>query len=134
MSNHLLYFGYWLVNSLLLFIASLVLPESVMKLGSWRFNSLESSLYAGFCITFLIWVWWDFALAHKFTLDNKMFAFAFFVFVNSFSILAVSTFSYFTGVEVISYIWIVIIGLVVTILQRVTRSFIVGKRPSTEAV
>lgn len=127
MHNHLLYFGYWIVNSFLFYIASRAIPDNVVKLGSWRFSSLESSLYAGFCLTFLVWVWWDFALARRFNFNKKFITFLFFIFVNCFSIWAISRFSYFTGVEVTNYNWIIVIGLAATILQRFIRRVIVNK-------
>ncbi len=127
MYNHLLYIGYWIINSFLLYIASQSIPDNIVKLGSWRFNMLESSLYAGFCLTFLVWMWWDFALARRFNLNKKLFVFLFFIFVNSFSIWAISRFNYFTGVQVTSFVWIVAIGLAATVLQRLTRKLIVNK-------
>lgn len=128
MYNHLLYVGYWLINSILAYLSSALVPNNIIKLGSWRFTTLESSLYAGFVLTFLIWVWWDFALGRRFNFKNKFTTFIFFLIANSFSIFAISRFSYFTGFEVTSYIWIPIIALAATIMQRLTRMAIIKRR------
>jgi hypothetical protein len=132
MYNHLLYFGYWIVNSTLFFLASRVVPDNIIKLGSWRFSSIESSLYAGFILTFLIWVFWDFGLARRFSFNKKFFTFAFFLIANIFSIFAISHFKYFTGFEVNSYAWIFFLALIATIAQRLTRMVIIKRRSFME--
>ena len=124
MYNHLMYFAYWVINSFVLYLATWVLPEKSVTLGNWRFSSIESSIYAGFWITFLIWVCWDFAMAKKFNLRNKIVSFFFFLFVNAISIWVVSRFSNITGFEVINYQWILAIGFVATIFQRVPWKFV----------
>ena len=126
MYNHLMYLAYWLINSSVLLIASSVIPDNV-TLGSWRFNGIESALYAGFWITFLIWIFCDFAMARKFNLSRKIVSFGFFFIVNSFSIWAVSMFSGITGFELIHYEWVLVIGFVVTILQKVIWVFFVPR-------
>ncbi|MFH1536290.1 MAG: hypothetical protein ABIC96_04480 [Patescibacteria group bacterium] len=127
MYNHLLYFTYWLTNSFVFFLSSIIVPDRNVILGSWRFNNIESSIYAGFWATFLIWVWWDFAIAKKFNLENKIIAFGFFFFVNFFSIYVVSRFSRFTGFELVNYQWVFVIGFAVTFLQRIIRKVIVRR-------
>ena len=126
MYNHLLYFAYWLINSSVLLIASSVIPNNI-TLGNWRFNGFESSLYAGFWITFLIWVCWDFAMARKFNLSKKMVSFGFFFIVNVVSIWAISRFSSITGFELIHYEWVLAIGFVSTILQKLLWTFFVPR-------
>lgn len=118
MYNHLLFLSYWLVNAVVLFLAG-SLPGHNVILGNGRFNSFESSFYAGFWLTFFIWVFWDFAIARKFKLDKEGVTLSFFLFVNSLSIWAVSRFYFMTGFELTNYLWVLIIGLTVTLLQRV---------------
>jgi len=127
MYNHLMYFAYWVINSLVLYLASWTIPDYGVVLGNWRFNSIESSLYAGFWVTFLVWVFWDFAIAREFNLKNKTAAFLFFLFVNSISIWVVSRFSNITGFELINYQWTLAIGFAATFLQKVPWKF-VGSR------
>lgn len=124
MYNHLMYFAYWVINSLVLYLASWILPENNVVLGNWRFSSIESSIYAGFWLTFLVWVFWDFAIAREFNLKKKMVAFGFFLIVNSISIWVISRFSNITGFELINYQWAFIIGFAATLLQRVPWRFV----------
>ena len=119
MYNHLLFLAYWFINSTVLFIARSLVPDNSIILGNWRFNSFESSIYAGFWLTFLIWVWWDFAIARKIKLDKTVITFGFFFLVNSISIWMVSRFSYMTGFGLTNYAWALAIGLTATLLQRV---------------
>jgi len=96
-------------------------------LGNWRFNSFEASIYAGFWLTFLFWVWWDFAIARGIKLDNKFITFVFFLFVNSFSVWAVSMFYRVIGFGLTNYYWALAMGFAVTILQRAAWRVIVKR-------
>jgi hypothetical protein len=123
MYNHLMYFAYWVINSFVLYLAGLFIPDSVV-LGNWRFNSLESALYAGLWLTFLIWVCWDFAMARELNLKNKATSFIFFLLVNTISVWIISRFSGIMGFELLNYQWALGIGFVATILQRIPWQFV----------
>lgn len=123
MYNHLMYLAYWAINSLVLYLASLIIPDNI-ALGNWRFSNIESSIYAGFWLTFLIWVFWDFAIAREFNLKNKTIAFLFFLFVNAISIWVVSRFASVTGFGIINYQWVLAIGFITTLLQKVPWKFV----------
>ena len=124
MYNHLTYFAYWVINSFVLYMARLLIPDGAVVLGNWRFDSIESSIYAGFWITFLIWVFWDFVMAKEFSLKKKMVAFGFFLLVNSISVWVVSRFPNFTGFELINYQWALAIGFAATLLQKIPWKFV----------
>lgn len=127
MYNHILYLLYWFFNSVIIFILSEAVNIREIRLGSSRFNSIESSIYAGFCLTFLIWVWWDFAIARKFNLKNEKTTTLFFLFVNCFSLWVMSRFSFITGFSVSSFLWLFILGVIVTAVQRVVWKVVVGR-------
>lgn len=113
-----MYFAYWVINAFVLYLASVLMPDNVV-LGSWRFSNIESSIYAGFWLTFLIWVCWDFAIAREFNLKNKTIAFIFFSLINAIAIWIVSRFASVTGFELINYQWAPVIGFASTILQKI---------------
>jgi len=48
MYNHLLYFVYWLFDSIIIYVFGLVFPTSVV-LGNWRFGPIEAAILFGFC-------------------------------------------------------------------------------------
>ena len=122
-----MFFAYWIINSIVLFTASLIIPNHALVLGSWRFSGIEASIYAGFWLTFLIWIWWDFAIARRFNSYKKFVAFSFFFMVNVSSILVLSRFSSVTGLVLLNFWWAFIIGIVTTVFQKVVWRLIVKK-------
>src|SRR3972149_1067978 len=96
MYNHFLYFSYWILNSLVLYLFFLVFGDSVV-LGNWRFGALESAIYSGFWVTFLLWTFWDFALAKGVKFDNWLTTLGYFWLVNTFSFWLTSRFSQYAG-------------------------------------
>lgn len=127
MYNHILFLSYWVVNLLSIYILGEVFAIKEIQLGSYRFNSIEASIYSGFCLTFLVWVWWDFALARRFDLNNKFTKFGFFFFVNMFSIWALSTFNNISGIRVENMLWILIMALIMTTFQKIAWTIVVDK-------
>lgn len=117
MYNHLLYLAYWIVNAAVLFFTSLLIPA--VRLGGGRFNSIESAFYAGFWLTFLIWVFWDFAIARKFNFESKTVNFSYFLLVNFISIWVISRFSSLTGFALTNYAWALVIALAAVLLQKI---------------
>lgn len=125
MYNHLLYLSYWLIDSIVLLAVYNLVPQSSLVLGNNRFNSIESAIYAGFWLTFLVWIWWDFAIARKINSLTQSFTFGLFTIVNILSIWIVSKFSAITGFELTNLIWMLVIGLIVTALQKLAWKMIV---------
>ena len=117
MYNHLLYFTYWFFNSLVLYAFSLIVPGDVI-LGNWRFSSIESSIYAGFWITFFIWVLWDFAIAKGVKFDSMTVTMGYFWLVNAFSFWIVARFSEMAGFGISGYYWAFVIGLAAYLLPK----------------
>jgi len=126
LNNHLLYIIYWLVNSVVLYVFGLVFPVNVV-LGNWRFSPVESAIYSGFWVTFLIWSFWDFAVAKKAKFDTGEITFGYFFLVNAFSFWLVSKFSEYAGFGITGYVWTFGIGLVAYVVQRGARRLVVGK-------
>lgn len=93
-------------------------------LGNFRFSPIEAAIYSGFWMTFILWVFWDFAIAKK-ILDKTSTRFTFFFGANLFALWAVTKFSYFTGFGQIDLLQMLIAGVLFTFLQRVVRSIIV---------
>ena len=126
MYNHLLYFTYWLINSLVIYIFGLMAPGGVV-LGNWRFSPIESSIYAGFWVTFLVWVLWDFAISRGVKFDTGIVTLGYFWSVNIFAFWLVSRFSQYFGLGIQSYLWAFAAGLVAYIVQRFAWRMIVKK-------
>ena len=126
MYNHWLYLTYWLVSAAVLLLAS-IMPEVKVALGNWRFNSIEASIYSGFWLTFLYWVWWDFAMHRGMNYDNKIISFLVYLVVNSAAVWIVSVFHYIFGFQLLDYSWALAIGFVLTIAQSVVWRIVVQR-------
>ncbi len=120
MYNHLLYIFFWATNTLILIIASTVAPEH-LTLGNARFNNVESGIYAGFWITFIIWAFWDFSMGRRYNLSRKYRSFIFFFLVNFFAFWGVSNFENWVGFSQQDLNWVIIVAIVATLLQRVIK-------------
>lgn len=127
MYNHLLYFSYWIVNSLALYVFTLIAPGNVV-LGNWRFSPIEAAIYAGFWVTFLVWVLWDFAMAKGVNFDTGLVTLGYFWSANIFAFWLVSRFSEYAGFGITNYLWAIVIALFAYILQRFTWRVVVGKK------
>ena len=126
MYNHLLYFSYWLGNSIILYIFNVIFPGGVV-LGNWRFGPIEAAIYAGFWVTFFVWVLWDFAIAKGVKFDSMATTVGYFWAANIFGVWIVSRFSQYAGFGMASYLWAIAIGLGAFLIQRLARRLIVNK-------
>ena len=97
-------------------------------LGNWRFGPIESAIYAGFWVTFFVWVLWDFALAKGIKFDSGMVTLGYFWSANIFAFWVVARFSEYTGLGITSYLWAITIALFTYVLQRLTWRLVVGKK------
>lgn len=126
MYNHLLYFSYWIINSLVLYVFSSIGSPNVV-LGNWRFGPIEACIYAGFWITFIVWSLWDFAMARGVKFDVGIVTFGYFWTANIFSFWLVSRFSQYAGFGVANYLWILLMALAAFFIQRLAWKVIVRK-------
>ena len=120
MYNHLLYIAFWATNSLILILASAFAGDYV-QLGGVRFNNIESGIYAGFWITFIVWAFWDFSMGRRYNLQKKYRSFLFFFLVNVFAYWAVSKFNNWVGYTLIDFTWVFVLALIATFFQRIIK-------------
>jgi len=125
--NHVLYLVYWLVNSAALYLFSFVFTDGVI-LGNYRFNPIESALYAGFWVTVFLWAMWDFVYARGAKLGSEAGTDLIFWGINSVAVWLVSRFSHIAGFGISSFLWAFILGGVVTFIQRLTWKMFVEKK------
>lgn len=125
MYNHLLYFSYWFINSFFLSFFHYLLPEN-FALGTWKLTGLEASIYSGFWITFVIWIFWDLILAKDIKLGGTK-SFFWFWLANTIGIWITAHMGQFTGFGISSLYLAIILGLVINMCQRLVRKFIFNK-------
>ncbi|OGM14313.1 hypothetical protein A3A76_00050 [Candidatus Woesebacteria bacterium RIFCSPLOWO2_01_FULL_39_23] len=122
MYNHILYLLYWLANILLLLVVGLVFPDNVV-LGNFRFNMVESAIYAGFWTMVVFWAMWDYLYVRDIKLDKVSGRFFIFWAFNFTAFWLVSRFSHIAGFGISSFWWALLLGLVANFAQN----FIWGK-------
>ena len=122
MYNHLLYFSYWLVNSFAISLFNYLFPNNFV-LGNWKLTALEASLYSGFWLTFVVWIFWDFLMAKKYEL-GKFKSFIWFWLANTIGVWIVAHMSGFTGFGIESFYLSFILGFFANILQRLIRKVV----------
>ncbi len=122
MYNHLLYFSYWFVNSFLISFFHFLFPENFV-LGTWKLTGLESSLYSGFWITFVVWIFWDLLLAKNIKLGSTK-SFFWFWLANTVGIWITAHMSHFTGFGISTFYLAIILGFFTNLLQRLVRRLV----------
>jgi len=127
MYNHLLYLLYWLINSLLFYLASFAFAGNVI-LGNTRFNEIESAVYAGFWVTFIIWVVWDYIYARAQKLGDTFITSIIFWITNSVGIWLVSRFSDVLGLGISNYGWAFVVGVFANFIQRLAMRALLESR------
>lgn len=126
MYNHILYFTYWLIDSVILYVFYLFFPADLV-LGNYKFSPVESAIYAGFWVTFFVWVLWDFAIAKKLKFDTGLVTLGYFWSANIFAFWIVSRFSQISGFGMTNFVWAFAIALAAFMVQRLAFGWIAGK-------
>ncbi|HJX01703.1 MAG TPA: hypothetical protein VJ348_00840 [Candidatus Humimicrobiaceae bacterium] len=119
MYNHVLYLSYWIINFIIIFLVSKIFPGNVV-LGTWRFTGVEAAIYSSFWLTFFIWVVWDFMIAKGFDFSVDSLSWIYFFVINAAGIWMVARFAWLLGMGISSFVWAIIIGILVTVAQRLT--------------
>lgn len=127
MYNHLLYFTYWLFDSLVIYGFSLAFPGTLV-LGNWKFTPIEAAIYSGFWVTFFVWVMWDLAMAKGVKFDMGIITLGYFWSANIFAFWIVSRFSQFAGMGISHYYWAFFVALAAYFVQRLAWRLVVGNK------
>ena len=126
MYNHLLFVSYWVINTLVLYLTTLFFSGEINLTG--RFSPFEASFYAGFWLTFFIWIWWDIAIVRNFKLNKQSESLTFFLLVNILSLFIISKLRSLTGFSIDGYLAVLGIAVIATFLQRLGWSLVVKRR------
>lgn len=102
---------FWILNSFLLYLATLAFPES-FELGTYRMSAFWSAIVAGLCWTLLVWL--EKQLIKKFglKLSKKPERILFYIVANFVTLWVVARLAPYTGFGVVSFVWV--FGLAVT--------------------
>ena len=126
MSDHFSYLISWLVTSLLLYLANVIFPDTVV-LGNYKFSAGEGAAYAGFWITFLVWLIHDMVVVKGLNPESKLGSWVFAIIVGAAAIWMSARFAPFTGFGIANYRWALLLGVFIGLGTLRIRSFIIRK-------
>jgi len=110
LSEFLAFLLSWVVTSLLLYLAHIIFPGSIV-LGTYRFSVVEAAVYSAFWISFLNWAIKDIAIARKLHPESKFGSLVFYILVGSVSVWLVARAAPLSGLGLVSYRWALLLGL-----------------------
>ena len=123
MSEHFAFFLSWLITSLLLYLAHVIFPSSVV-LGTYKFPVIDSIIYAGFWISFLNWAIKDMAIVRGIHPESRFGSLVFYILVGSVAVWMVARFAPYTGLGLVSYRWALLLGLFIGFCVARVKTFI----------
>ena len=116
MKKFLPFILFWIVNSLFLYLASVVYPFKFV-LGNFRFSMLSATIWAGLWITVLGWlaIWLIGKLKIKLSGAAQMFI-SYWT-VNAAAVWITARLATLTGFGIFSFWWAIGLGLILNIVQ-----------------
>ncbi|MBI4153633.1 phage holin family protein [Candidatus Woesebacteria bacterium] len=109
------FLAFWVLDSLLLYLASLVYPAAY-TLGTFRLSTLGAGVVAGFIWTVLIWFSEPLVSIIKLKVSDKM-KMAFYLLANFVSLWLVARIAPYSGFGVASFVWAFVLALVANLAQ-----------------
>lgn len=106
---------YWAVNSLLLYLATLVYPAAY-TLGNFRFSVLWAAIVAGFIWTVLVWFSEPILGLLKVKVEGGK-QMIFYLLANFIALWLVARIAFFSGFGVASFVWVFVLALVGNLVQ-----------------
>lgn len=107
---------FWLVNSVLLYLATQLFPGSYV-LGNMRFGVLSAAIVAGLFWTFLVWVFKKALKKFKVQIADDKVRILFYIIANFVAVWLVARFAPYTGFGLTSFVWALGLGVAGAIAQ-----------------
>ncbi len=107
---------FWIVDSLFIYIASIVFPLAFV-LGNFRFSIFAAIVWAGLWIAVLGWLANWLVEKSKMKLNGFWQMFIFYWFANSAAIWITAHLATVTGFGIASFVWAIGLGLVLVLVQ-----------------
>jgi uncharacterized membrane protein YvlD (DUF360 family) len=127
LKKYLPFIALWLVNSLLLSLATNFYPAN-FELGNFWLTKLAATFWAGFWLTTLVWVAKPVSTRFNINLEGKGRIFLFYWGCNSIAIWLIARLAPITGFGISRYYWAIGLGFIMNITQWGTWQFLkVGK-------
>jgi len=118
---------YWLINSLLLYLANMLMPRSV-AIGNSIFFKYQAIVFSGFVWSLIIWFTPVFAKELEIAMKDKTTMMLTYLAVNFATLWFIARFSFFTGVGLANYWIVLIIAVAANFVQYMTWKYVEEKK------
>ena len=109
------FISFWVLDSLLLYLATVVYPAAY-TLGTFRLSTLWAAILAGFIWTALVCLSEPIVAIVKLKVPDKM-KLVFYLFANFVALWLVARIAFFGGFGVASFVWVFVLALVASFVQ-----------------
>lgn len=116
MKKYLPFLSIWLVNAVLIYLVSLVLPAYYV-LGTHVISELPGAVLSGFLVTLFCWAAKPIVASLKVKLEGRVKMVFFYWTCNTIAIWLVARFSIYTGFGIAAYYWAIALGFVANFMQ-----------------
>ncbi len=108
--------AFWIVNSLLVYLATRLMPANYV-LGNVRHSVLSGAIVAGFVWTALVWIFKKALKNFKARMAQNQGRILFYIAVNFVVVWVVARFAPYTGFGLTSFVWAFVLGLAGSIVH-----------------
>lgn len=115
--NSLLFWVFWFLEFVIIFTLNLLFPDMVV-LGNSSFSGLSSALISSFWVTFVVCSLWEYMFVRNVNFDTQEFFYSYSLFINILGVWLVSRYSQYTGIGMFSFGWVIILGAIATLVQK----------------
>ena len=116
------FISFWLLDSLLLYLATVVYPAA-FTLGTFRLSVFWAAVVAGFIWTVLVWFSEPIVAILKLKVSDKM-KLVFYLFANFVALWLVARIAPYSGFGVASFVWVFLLALVANFVQYLVMKII----------
>ena len=116
------FISFWLLDSLLLYLATVVYPAAY-TLGTFRLSVFWAAVVAGFIWTVLVWFSEPIVAILKLKVSAKM-KLVFYLFANFVALWLVARIAPYSGFGVASFVWVFLLALVANFVQYLVMKII----------
>lgn len=116
MKKYIPFISFWLLNSILLHLATTFYPLNFV-LGNFWLSKLQATLWAGFWVTALVWSARTVSERLNIKLEGRLRMFLFYWLANAAAIWLVARFAPLTGFGISRFTWAIGLGLVMNVAQ-----------------
>ncbi len=109
---------YWLIDSAILYLASLLLPRSV-TIGNSIFVKYQSIVFSGFIWSFIVWYAEPAFKDMEIDLRDTTMMMLVYLLLNFATVWFIARFSFMTGIGIASFLYVALLAVVGNLVQYI---------------